>query len=156
MKIKIKLSIIFLLIFCLFTISNADVGIGISEVGAISSITGIEDENASPVGYHLNQNYPNPFNPSTEISFSLAKSSFVTLEVYNSLGQKVAALINNKMNPGRYKEKFNALGLSSGIYYYRIEAGEYQDVKKMILLKWHDYIAIPCPFCIIGKIISYL
>jgi len=135
MKIKLKLSIIFLLIFCLFTISSADVGIGISEVGTISSITGIEDENTTPVGYCLNQNYPNPFNPSTEISFSLAKSSFVNLEIYNSLGQKVAALINNKMNPGSYIVKFNASNLSSGIYYYKIQAGEFQSVKKMLLLQ---------------------
>lgn len=135
MKIKIKFFIIFLLIFCLFTISSADVGIGISDVGRISSITGIEDENTSPVGYFLNQNYPNPFNPSTEISFSLAKSSFVTLEVYNSLGQKVAALINDKMNPGSYKVKFNASNLSSGIYYYKIQAGEFHSVKKMLLLQ---------------------
>ncbi len=135
MKIKIKLSIIFLLIFCIFTISSADIGIGISEVGTISSITGIEDENTTHVGYRLNQNYPNPFNPSTEISFSLAKSSFVIMEIYNSLGQKVAALINNKMNSGSYKVKFNASNLSSGIYYYKIQAGEFQSVKKMLLLQ---------------------
>lgn len=135
MKIKIKLSVIFLLIFCLFTISSADVGIGISAVGTISSITGIEDENTTPVGYFLNQNYPNPFNPSTEISFQLAKSSFVNLEIYNSLGQKVASLINKKMNSGSYHVKFNASNLSSGIYYYKIQAGEFKSIKKMLLLQ---------------------
>jgi hypothetical protein len=135
MKNQAKLSIILLFIFCLFTISSADVGIGISEVGTISSITGIEDENTSPAGYFLNQNYPNPFNPSTEISFSLAKSSFVIFEVYNSLGQKVATLINNEMNSGSHKIKFNASNLSSGIYYYKIEAGEFREVKKMILIR---------------------
>lgn len=135
MRNKIKLSIIILLIFCLFTISSADVGFGISNVGTISSITGIEDENTRPAGYCLNQNYPNPFNPSTEISFSLAKSSFVIMEIYNSLGQKVVVLINNKMNSGSYKVKFNASNLSSGIYYYKIQAGEFQSVRKMLLLE---------------------
>jgi hypothetical protein len=135
MKNKIRLFIIFLLIFGLFTISSADVGIGISEVGTISSITAIEDENTSPVGYFLNQNYPNPFNPSTEISFSLAKSSFVTLEVYNSLGQKIITLVNTKMNPGHHELKFEANNLPSGIYYYKIRAGEFQSVKKMLLLQ---------------------
>jgi hypothetical protein len=135
MKNKTKLSLIFLLIFCLFTISGADVDIGVSDIGTIGSIAGIEDENTTPVGYRLNQNYPNPFNPSTDISFSLAKSSFVILEVYNSLGQKVAVLINNKMNPGSYKVKFNASNLSSGIYYYKIQAGDFQSVKKMLLLQ---------------------
>jgi hypothetical protein len=135
MKNKTKLSLIFLLIFCLFTISGADVDIGVSDIGTIGSIAGIEDENTTPVEYRLNQNYPNPFNPTTDISFSLAKSSFVILEVYNSLGQKVAVLINNKMNPGSYKVKFNASNLSSGIYYYKIQAGDFQSVKKMLLLQ---------------------
>ena len=136
MKIKIKLSIIFLSIITLITISNADTGFGVSDVGTISSIaTGIEEKNTSPVEYALNQNYPNPFNPSTEISFSLAKSSFVTLEIYNSLGQKVATLLNKRINPGHHKVKFNALNLSSGIYYYKITAGQFQSVKKMLLLQ---------------------
>jgi hypothetical protein len=135
MQNKKKLFVIFMAISCLITISSADVGIGISEVGTISSITAIEAENTSPAGYFLNQNYPNPFNPSTEISFSLAKSSFVTLEVYNSLGQKVAVLINNKMNSGHHELKFEANNLPSGIYYYKIRAGEFQSVKKMLLLQ---------------------
>jgi len=135
MRNKTKLSVIFLLIFCLITISSADIGIGISDVGTISSITGIEETNTAPVGYILRQNYPNPFNPGTEISFSLAKSSFVTLEIYNSLGQKLATLINNELNSGSHKIKFNASHLSSGIYYYKIQAGEFQAVKKMLVLQ---------------------
>lgn len=135
MKNKIYRYVIFQLLFGLFTISYADVGIGISEIGTLSSITGIEIESTKPDGYRLNQNYPNPFNPSTEITFSLAKSSFVKLEIYNSIGQIVAILINHKMTPGNYEVKFNASGLSSGIYYYKIHAGEFQSLKKMLLLQ---------------------
>jgi hypothetical protein len=127
----------FLLIILLsFSQLLAETGEGVSEVGTLSSIAvGIEDENTTPVEYFLNQNYPNPFNPSTEISFSLAKSSFVIMEIYNSLGQKVAALLNKNIDPGRHKVKFNASNLSSGIYYYKIQAGEFQSVKKMLLIQ---------------------
>ncbi len=135
MKNKTNLSIIFLSILCIFTISNAETGYGISDVGTISSITGIEDENTTLVEYELGQNYPNPFNPVTKMNFSLSKSSFVTLEVYNSLGQKVTTLINNKLNSGSYKVKFNGSKLSSGIYYYKIQAGEFHSVMKMLLLQ---------------------
>ncbi len=135
MKNKTNLSIIFLSILCIFTISNAETGYGISDVGTISSITGIEDENTTLVEHELGQNYPHPFNPVTKMNFSLSKSSFVTLEVYNSLGQKVTTLINNKLNSGSYKVKFNGSKLSSGIYYYKIQAGEFHSVMKMLLLQ---------------------
>jgi hypothetical protein len=135
MKIKTKLSIIFLSIICLITISNADTGFGISDVGTISSITGIEDENTSPVGYFLDQNYPNPFNPITKIKFSHPKSEYVTIEIYNMSGQKIIELLNNEINEGTHEIEFNAGKLSSGVYYYRIQASEFQDVKKMVFIK---------------------
>lgn len=135
MKNNINVFIIFVAISCLITISSADIGIGISEVGTISSITSIEEKSTTPVEYNLHQNYPNPFNPVTEISFSLAKPSFVNLEIYNSLGQKVRRLFNNEMNSGSHKITFNASDLSSGIYFYKIQAGEFQLVRKMLLLK---------------------
>ena len=74
MKIKTNLSITFLSILCLFAIANAEIGFGISEVGTIRSITGIEDETTMPAIYCLNQNYPNPFNPSTTIKFQIPNS----------------------------------------------------------------------------------
>jgi flagellar hook assembly protein FlgD len=135
MKIKIKLSIIFLLIFCSFTISSADVGIGISEVGTISSITGIEGENTTPVGFFLNQNYPNPFNPSTTIEFTLPKSEYVELKIYNILGKEVSTLVSMKLNPGNHTYTFDGKNLATGIYYYQLVAGDYREVKKMILLR---------------------
>ncbi len=135
MKNKSNLLVLFLSILCLFAIANAEIGFGISEVGTISSITGIEDETTMPAKYYLNQNYPNPFNPITTISFSLAKSSSVKLEVYNSLGQKVATLVNTFKAAGTYKAKLDATYLASGIYLYKIQAGAFNQVKKMIVIK---------------------
>jgi predicted GH43/DUF377 family glycosyl hydrolase len=100
-------------------------------------IVGIEDYFIShiPDRYSLSQNYPNPFNPSTTIEFDLPKSSDVRIEVYNIKGQKVKTLVNEKMSPGNHQVEFNAQYLSSGVYFYRIEAAEFQQVRKMILLK---------------------
>lgn len=85
--------------------------------------------------YYLNQNYPNPFNPGTKINFSIPKNSFVTLKVYDMLGKEVAALVNENLNPGSYNFDFNAAGFASGIYFYKITAGDFSEVKKMTLLK---------------------
>ncbi len=89
----------------------------------------------SPKSYHLTQNYPNPFNPSTKINFSLPQPGRVRLSVFNSLGQEVETLIDKDMIAGDHRVTFNAGNFPSGIYFYRIEAGEYHDVKKMVLLK---------------------
>ncbi len=119
-----------------FTRLFADTGFGVSEVGTLSSMsTNIKSNENLPLNYFLNQNYPNPFNPSTEIAFSLAKASFVTLEVFDALGQKVQVLINRKMNAGRHAVKFNAGNLASGVYYYKITADKFQQVKKMLLIQ---------------------
>jgi hypothetical protein len=85
--------------------------------------------------FQLQQNHPNPFNPLTSIKFTLPKPEKVKIEVYNTLGQKVEILLNHHMKAGNHEVEFKAQNLASGIYFYRIEAGEYQDVKKMILLK---------------------
>ena len=89
--------------------------------------------------YKLYQNYPNPFNPSTTISYQLPKESFVNLTVYNSLGQEVAVLVNETQTKGKYSVKFNATSaggeLSSGLYFYRLQCGEFNSVRKMILTK---------------------
>jgi hypothetical protein len=99
-------------------------------------ITYIESEiTYLPMEYYLNQNYPNPFNPSTTIEYSLPKPSNVTIEVYSTIGQKIQTLLNEKMPAGSHQVEFNAQYLSSGVYFYKIEASEFQDVKKMILLR---------------------
>lgn len=83
----------------------------------------------------LNQNYPNPFNPTTNISFELPTSEFVTLNVYNMLGQQVASIINENVSAGAHTIQFNATDLSSGVYIYRLQAGDFVQTKRMSLIK---------------------
>lgn len=88
-----------------------------------------------PESFELKQNYPNPFNPVTNIEFSIAKTNVTSLTVFNSLGQLVATLVNQELKPGTYKYDFNASGLPSGSYYYRLTAGDFVKTNKMILVK---------------------
>ena len=88
-----------------------------------------------PDRFELSQNYPNPFNPSTEIVFSLPSEQFTRVVVYNSLGQEVARLAEETFDAGVYRLTFEAAGLPSGTYFYRIEAGSFTSTKKMMLLK---------------------
>lgn len=121
------------------------IGYGSNEVEMLASmeqaqqkydmITSVEGNESAPTTYTLNQNYPNPFNPSTKISYQLPQSGFVTLKVYNVLGKEVAMLVNDERSAGRYDVDFSAQGLSSGIYFYSIQSGLFQETKKMILLK---------------------
>ena len=83
----------------------------------------------------LYNNYPNPFNPSTTIEFTLPKSEFTTLKVFNILGKEVATLVSNKLNQGNHTYTFDGKNLASGIYYYSIQAGDFHQDKKMILIK---------------------
>jgi hypothetical protein len=88
-----------------------------------------------PLIYSLEQNYPNPFNPSTTIKYSLSEDGFVKLAVYNLLGEEVTSLVNAEQKAGRYEVVFNASKLSSGVYLYQLQTGEFISVKKMLLLK---------------------
>jgi len=99
-------------------------------------LTGINPNyNSTADNFSLNQNYPNPFNPKTNIKFSIPKSSFVTLKVYDMLGKEIASLVNEDLSAGVYSFDFNAGGLASGVYFYKLIAGDYTDIKKMTLLK---------------------
>jgi len=100
-----------------------------------STIVGIEEEEKLPTKFALEQNYPNPFNPNTTISYSLPKQAFVNLTVYNILGKEVKNLVDETKEAGEYKTKFDASGLSSGIYFYTLKTGEITITKKMILVK---------------------
>ncbi len=98
--------------------------------------TGVEPVSALPEKFSLLQNYPNPFNPSTVISYRLPKSSEVTIKVFDSLGREVAVLVNRELKSAGYHEvTFDAANLSSGIYFYQLQAGTYIEQRKMILLK---------------------
>ncbi len=103
----------------------------------IGNFVGIQQTNTEvPQMYSLQQNYPNPFNPVTNIKFGLPKGSFVTLKIYDMLGREVASLINNmNLAAGNYTYDFNAVNVPSGIYFYKLSAGEFSDVKKMTLIK---------------------
>lgn len=91
--------------------------------------------NSIPKNFKLSQNYPNPFNPTTTINYSVAKESSVSIKIYDLMGREVATLVNEKKEPGTYEVNFNALNLSSGIYFYRMSAGEFTSIKKMTVLK---------------------
>ena len=92
-------------------------------------------ENGLPKEYNLFQNYPNPFNPVTNIQFDLPKEGLVTLKVYDLLGREVKNIVNEFKQAGSYIVSFNGSRLSSGIYFYRLEAGDFVQVKRMVLIK---------------------
>jgi hypothetical protein len=100
------------------------------------TLVGVEPVSGTiPQQFRLKQNYPNPFNPSTTIEFDLKESAFVTLEVFNLVGQKVATLVKEQLQPGTYRKVFNAGNLPSGIYFYRMSAGNFTATYQMSLLK---------------------
>lgn len=95
----------------------------------------VEVDLGKPTTFALNQNYPNPFNPSTSIQYSVAGSQYVSLKVFNVLGKEVAVLVNEKKESGTYTVDFTEANLSGGAYFYRLQAGDFVQTKKMILLK---------------------
>jgi hypothetical protein len=88
-----------------------------------------------PLVYELAQNYPNPFNPTTKIEYSIPLQSQVELKVYNVVGQEVATLVNEVQKSGIHNVKFSASNFASGVYFYRLVAGNFVSVKKMVLVK---------------------
>ncbi|MBL1215753.1 MAG: T9SS type A sorting domain-containing protein [Ignavibacteriae bacterium] len=95
----------------------------------------VVEVNYTPTEYTLHQNYPNPFNPSTKIRFTIKQDSNVKLTIYNQLGQIVEEMLNNKLDAGYHEIEFDATGFASGIYFYSIQADNFNAVKKMVLLK---------------------
>jgi len=101
----------------------------------LTDVVSVRDDSEFPADFVLEQNYPNPFNPSTIIRFSLPQTEYVSIRVYNTVGEEVYELVNSQLSAGTHSVDFNAKTLASGVYYYRIKAGNFNDVKKMILLK---------------------
>ncbi len=106
---------------------------GIFEI--ITSTTGVQTRDTKPTDFELYQNYPNPFNPATKISFSMMHRSHVKLSVYNVIGQPVATLIDADLQSGIHSIEFDASHLANGVYFYRLEAGEFISTRKMLLIK---------------------
>ncbi len=118
------------------TILNAELTEG-TEVTIPSGLTSVlvESGNATPLTYDLAQNYPNPFNPSTKIKYQIPKDGHVKIIVYDVLGREAMRLIDEFRTAGAYEIKFEASGLTSGVYFYRMTSGSFDDIKKMIILK---------------------
>lgn len=104
-------------------------------VNIVGISSGIQNKNETPMKYELYQNYPNPFNPTTSIKYQVASIKFIKLAVYDILGKEVATLVNEKQSQGTYEVQFDGSKLTSGIYFYKLQAGDFSEVKKMILLK---------------------
>ena len=101
-----------------------------------SPIDFVDSDNENlPQEFKLEQNYPNPFNPSTTIRFSLNKPSFVSLAVFDVLGNRVKQLIESNVSNGQHQIQFDASQLSSGMYFYRLQSGDFIETKKMLLIK---------------------
>ncbi len=124
---------------------NSNMGYTVSSVTAHPGNTGIvvnvtttgvkEYRGTVPLGFSLNQNYPNPFNPTTTITYDVPRSTNVKIEVYNILGERVATLVNEMRTPGKYGVTFDGTKFSSGVYLYRMSAGNFVSVKKFVLVK---------------------
>lgn len=108
---------------------------GQNKVITLGNIQSIGSNSNIVNNFQLKQNYPNPFNPETKIVFQINKSGFVKLSVYDSKGKLVRNLLNEKKNSDEYSVNFNANGLSSGVYFYKLEVDGFSDVKRMIMLK---------------------
>jgi hypothetical protein len=96
---------------------------------------GVRNESSPPNTFGLLQNYPNPFNPTTNLEFQVASLGFVSLEIFDPLGRKMATLLSEQRPAGSYTVKWDAHNLPSGVYFYRLRAGPFVDTKKLLLLK---------------------
>jgi hypothetical protein len=99
----------------------------------VDNITSLSAE--QPDKFTLMQNYPNPFNPVTNLEFGISDLGFVTLKIYDMLGKEIAILINEELEPGTYKTQFDGTNYTSGIYFYKLTAGNFTETKKMNLIK---------------------
>jgi hypothetical protein len=126
------------------SIIDAGVDIGFDFLGNAPDLGAFEVDDATdvnsiekniPDNIHLYQNYPNPFNPTTSIEYQVSRSENVTLKVYDILGSEKKTLVNKIHSPGVYKIKFDASEFPSGVYFYRLQAGEFIQTRKMLLLK---------------------
>lgn len=119
----------------LATVLSTDGSAVISSPGAGGLAIRIRQAVEIPRSFNLAQNYPNPFNPSTTFAFDVPSTSFVSLKVYDILGREVATVVNEEKKPGRYEVTWDANGIASGLYFYRMQAGTFDRVRKLVLMK---------------------
>jgi len=117
-------------------LSFDEIRLGTSFADVSSAITRVlQNSHMTPAEFALSQNYPNPFNPTTKMEYSVSRSSFVTLKMYNILGQEVATLFSGMQNAGSYVAAFDGTRFASGVYFYRLQAGNVAITKNMVLMK---------------------
>lgn len=118
--------------------SNSSYGWAVGQAGTVlgtaDRVTGVSNNNIAGK-YSLSQNYPNPFNPVTNIKYQITNNGIVTLKVFDIMGREISTIVNEKQNSGTYEVKFNANSIPSGVYFYRLQAGNFTDTKKMLLIK---------------------
>jgi hypothetical protein len=102
---------------------------------SFNAVSDVEEDDVKLSDFNLAQNYPNPFNPSTSIKYAISNTQFVTLKIYDIIGNEVATLVNEYKPAGSYELNFNASKLSSGVYLYSLQAGDYFQTRKMTLIK---------------------
>lgn len=120
--------------------SNPGYGWAVGEAGTVLANTTVNETSINKFNnvvdkFYLSQNYPNPFNPATNIKYSIIKNGLVVLKVFDNLGRNIATLVNEKQNAGTYEINFNAGNLPSGIYFYKLQSGDFTDTKKMLVVK---------------------
>jgi hypothetical protein len=104
--------------------------------GTLPTLNGVAKISSDlPERWSLAQNYPNPFNPTTNFRFDVGVASQVTLTVYDALGRQLETIVNQTMQPGTYSATWNALPYSSGVYFYKLQAGSFNETKRMVLMK---------------------
>jgi hypothetical protein len=116
-----------------YVVGGNTAGATLKILQGVTSVSG--NENTNPSKYYLGNNYPNPFNPSTKISFGMQKSGFAEITIYDITGKAVKTILNKFMNAGSHTIDFNASGLSSGTYMYKLTTADFTETKKMILTK---------------------
>ncbi|MDP3683584.1 MAG: glucoamylase family protein, partial [Ignavibacteria bacterium] len=116
---------------------NSEIDSAMNKIGFVPDPSDVETDNEMPAEFALNQNYPNPFNPETMISYQLPTNSFVTLKIFDVLGNQIAELVNGMQSAGKYHTNFQSkdYDLSSGIYFYQLKTEQFTQTKKMLILK---------------------